>query len=169
MDISVQRQLRLALIAPHGSPEQFVSAMGTMIAGFFIFNPFCCAELPAVGDGPQDDFLADGHGKILNIRTGEFVALVASGIAFVRDAFPDVALPAMHEQVVGHTAAASDIVRRKLTTVGEGALTGGSPLVKGDQLFFKFLIVVFMGQADGAHAAVKPARGNEIRVNGCHG
>jgi hypothetical protein len=143
--------------------------MGTMIAGFFIFNPCCCAELPAVGDGPQDDFFADGHGKVLNIRTGEFIAFVAPGIAFVCCAFPDVALPAMHEQVMGQAAAASDIIRRKPVTVGEGAFTRCLALVKGDQLFFKFLIVVLMGQMDGAHAAIKPAGGNEIRVNGCHG
>jgi hypothetical protein len=142
--------------------------MGAIVPGFFSFNPCCCAELPPVGDGPQYDFLADGHGKIFNIRTGKFVAFVASGIAFVCCALPDVALPAMHEQVMGQAAAASDIFRRKLITVGESAFAGGSPLVKGDQLFFQFLVVVPMSQMDGAHAAVKPAGGNEIRFNGCH-
>ena len=110
MDVSIQIRFRLALIASHGPPEQFGPALGTMVAGFFSFNPFCCAELPAVGDGPQDDFLADGHGKILNIRTGEFIAFVASGITLVCGAFPDVALPAMHEQVMGQAAAAPDIL-----------------------------------------------------------
>jgi hypothetical protein len=111
MDVSVQILFRLALIASHGPPEQFVPAMGTIIPGFFIFNPFRCAELPPVGDGPQDDFFADGHRKILNMGTGKFFALVASGIAFICCAFPDVALLAMHEQVMGQAAAASDIVR----------------------------------------------------------
>ena len=111
MDVLVQIRFRLTLIASLGPPEQFISALGAKVPGFFSFNPFCCAELPPVGDGPQDDFFADGHGKIFNIRTGEFVAFVASGIAPVRCAFPDVALPAMHEQVIGQASAAPDIVR----------------------------------------------------------
>jgi hypothetical protein len=169
MDISVQRQLRLALIAFHDPPEHFVPAMGTMVAGFFIGYPFCCAELPPVGDGAQYDFFADSHVKILNMGTGKFIAFMAPGIAFILCTRSDAALLAMHEQVIGQAAAAMDIVHRKPVAVGERSFAGGSAFVKIEQFFLEFLIVVFMGQADGAHAAVKAAGGNEIRVNGCHG
>ena len=107
----IQIQGSLALIASDNTPEHFVAAMGTMVAGFFILNPFFCAELPPIGDGPHDDFFAHSHGESLNMWAGEFIAFMTSGIAFIFCTLPDLALPAMHEKIVGAAAAAPDIVR----------------------------------------------------------
>jgi hypothetical protein len=108
---SIQIQGSLALVAFHDPAEHFISTVGAIIAGLLIHDPFFCAELPPVGDGPQYDFFADRHGKILNMTAGKFIAFMAAGIAFILCTLPDAALSAMHEKIVGPAAAAPDIVR----------------------------------------------------------
>ncbi len=107
----IQIQRSPALVASHDPAEQFVAAVGAMVAGFFVLDPFFCAELPPIRDGPQYDFFAHSHGKIFNMMTGKFITFMAAGAAFILCAFSYPALHAMHEKIVGAAAAALDIVR----------------------------------------------------------
>jgi hypothetical protein len=93
----VQIQFRFTLIAFYNAPENFIAAFGTKIAGFFIFNPFLSTKLPPIRNGPQYNLFADGHGKIVNVLAGKFIALMTSRVALFLGALPYPALLAMHE------------------------------------------------------------------------
>src|SRR3990172_2507318 len=93
----IQIQLRFTLVTFYNAPYNLIAAFGANIAGFFIFNPFFSANLSPIWNGPQNDLFADSHGKMFNILTGKFITLMASGVAFLSCAGPDLTLPAVHK------------------------------------------------------------------------
>jgi hypothetical protein len=97
----VQIQTRFTLITFNGTPEDSIAALRTNIAGFFVLNPFFSAHLPPIGNSPQNDLFADGHGKIFNILTRKFIALMTSGVTFLSGAGPDLTLSAIHKLFIG--------------------------------------------------------------------
>jgi hypothetical protein len=125
----IQIQQRLTSVTFYHTPEHFVAAFGTYIAGFFIFNPFFGTDLPPIRDRAQYDLFADCHRKVLNVPAGEFVALVTSRVPLLLGAFSDLALPTMHKSVIGQTSAALDIFRCEMFAVGEHTLSGNPSLV----------------------------------------
>jgi hypothetical protein len=160
----VQIQPRFTLIARHNAPENFIAAFGTIIAGFFILDPFFSPKLPPIRNGPQDNLFADSHGEIVNVPAGKFITLMTSRVALFLGALPDIALPAMHKQVIREAAAALDVCHGKLFTVGEGAFAINVSLVKIHQPFFEFFVVIPICDINGTDAAIKSARGNKIRI-----
>jgi len=96
----IQIQTHLTLITSNRAPENFIPALRTNIAGFFILNPFFRTHLSPIRYSPQDNLFAYSHGKIFNILAREFIALVTSSVTFLSCAFPDLALPAVHELFV---------------------------------------------------------------------
>jgi hypothetical protein len=104
----VQIQFRLTPITDDNAPENTVAAFRTDIAGFFICNPFFSADFPPIGNGPQDYFFADCHGKIVDMPTRKFIALMTSGVTSLFCAGPDVTLFAMHKQIIGQASVTPD-------------------------------------------------------------
>lgn len=154
----------LTPVAPHDPPKDGVAAMGTMVPGLFIRHPFFSPPLPAVRDTPENDFFAYRHGEMINMGAWKLAALMASGIASLLCAGSDGTLPAVHEKVFRLAAAAPDVINRQLFAVRERSFPGGVALIKMDQLFFKLLIAIPVCDMDGTDPAIKPARGNKIRV-----
>jgi hypothetical protein len=162
---SVQIQFGFASIASHYAPKEYVSAFRADIAVFFILNPFFGTHLPPVRNGPQYHFLTYGHGKVLNIRAGKVNALMTSVIPLLLGAVPDGALPAMHENVIGQATVATNVVYGQILTVGQLAFARDLSLVKAEKPLLEFLILVPVGDVNGANAAVKAARCYKIRID----
>jgi hypothetical protein len=160
----IKIQFRLALITFDRAPENLVAAFRTDIAGFFILNPFFRPHFPPIGNGPQNNLFANQHGKIFNKTTGEVITLVTAGIAFLLGAGPDLTVPAIHKQIVRQTPLTVDIICGKIFSIGENAFTGNSPFVKAHQPLLKFLIIITMGNINGADTAIKAAGCNKIRI-----
>ena len=89
----------VAFVASSRSSESFVSAIRADIAGFLILDPLFRSNFAPVRNCPQNDLLPDGHGEVIDMLTGELIALMASGNPFFLCAVPDAALPAVHEQI----------------------------------------------------------------------
>jgi len=164
----VQIQLGLAPIAFYRPPEDLLPALRTNIAGLLIPDPLFSAELPPIGDGTQDDLFADGHGKLLNISAGKFIALMAPDITFLQCTGPDLASPAVQKQVIGQATSAAYIADRKICAVSQCAFPGDLPLVEPHQALFEFLVIAAMCDVNGTDSAIEAAWSNKIRVY-CHG
>jgi hypothetical protein len=95
--VLVQIQVRLTLITFYSAPENLTAAFRTNIAGFFILNPFFSTHLSPVRNGPQNNLFANRHGKLFDIQTRKFIALMASGVTFLSCALPDLTLSAVHK------------------------------------------------------------------------
>ena len=96
----VQIQFRFTPVTFDNAPENFIAAFRTKIAGFLILNPFFGTNLSPIRNSTQNNLFANSHGKVVNILTGEFVALMTSGISFVFCAGPDLTLLAMHKLII---------------------------------------------------------------------
>jgi hypothetical protein len=96
---------------------------------------------------------------------GKFITFVASGVPFFLGAGPDLTLPAMHKRFVGQAAPAADVFDGKTFAVGEGPFARNASLVKTQQPFLEFEIVVAVCDIDGTDAAIKTARGNKIGID----
>jgi hypothetical protein len=94
---SVEIQFHFALITFHRAAKNSIAALGTYIAGLFVSNPFFSTELSSVRDSPENNFLANGHCEVVNVLTGEFIALMAPRVPFFFRAFPYFTLATMHE------------------------------------------------------------------------
>ena len=125
----VQVQLRFALITLHGAAENPVAAFRTYVAGLFGLNPFFSAKLPPIRNSAQDNFLANGHREIIDVAARKLTAFVAPGVASLACAFPDLTLPAMHEQVVRSASSAANIFRGEGFAIGQSTLARGFSLV----------------------------------------
>jgi len=97
------------LITFHRSAKNFIAALGTYIAGLFVPNPFFSTELSSIRDSPKNNFLAHGHGKIVNVLTGKFIAFMTAGVSFLFRAIPDLALATMHELLIRQAATAPNV------------------------------------------------------------
>jgi hypothetical protein len=93
----VQIQFHFTLITFYSTPENFIAAFGTNIAGLFVSNPFFSTELSSIWDSPENNLLANGHGEIVNVMTGKFIALMTPGVSFLFCAVPDLTLATMHK------------------------------------------------------------------------
>jgi hypothetical protein len=89
-----------ALITFHRAAKDSVSALRTYISGLFISNPFFGTEFSSIRNSTQNDLLANGHGKIINVIAGKFIALMTPAIPFLHRAFSDLTLAAMHESFI---------------------------------------------------------------------
>ena len=97
----IQIQLNLASIAFHCPSKNSIAAFGAYIAGFFVSNPLVIAELSSIRDSPENNLLSDGHGEIVNIVTGKFIAFMTAGIPFLLCTIPDLTLATMHKPFIG--------------------------------------------------------------------
>jgi hypothetical protein len=104
--------LHFALITFHRSPKNPIAAFGTNIARFFVANPFFITELPSIWDSPENYLFANGHGEIVNIMTGKFIALVTPGVSFLSCAPPDLTLMTMHESFIRQATPALNVFYR---------------------------------------------------------
>jgi hypothetical protein len=154
----VQIQHCFTLIAFYNAPENFIAAFGTIIAGFFILDPFLSTKLPPIRNGSQYNLFADVHGKIVNVPAGKFIALMTSRVALFLGALPDPALLAMHEQISRQATAALDIFHGKLFTVWENAFAVNFSLVNIHQPFLEVGIIITASDINRTDAAIKSAR-----------
>ena len=92
--------MHFALITFHRAAKNFIAAFGTYIAGLFVSNPFFSPELSSIRDSPKNNLLAHGHGKIVNVLTGKFIALMTPGVSFLFRAIPDLALATMRKLLI---------------------------------------------------------------------
>jgi hypothetical protein len=99
-NLLVQIQVGFALITFYSASENFVAAFRADVAGFFVLNPFLSANLPPIGNSPQDNLLANSHGEVLNVLARKLIALMTAGVTFPCCAGPNLTLPAMHELFV---------------------------------------------------------------------
>ena len=90
---------------------------------------------------------------------------MTSGIPLLLGAVPDGALPAMHENVIGQTTVATDIVYGQILTVGQFAFARDLTLVKAEKPLLEFLVLVPMGDVNGTYAAVQAAGCYKIRID----
>jgi hypothetical protein len=109
VEISVQIQLGIALVALHRTPENFLAASWTDVAGFFVLSPFFRTELSSIWDRAQNHLFADSHRKIFDVPAGEFVALMTAGVSFPYRAVSDLTLSAMHKPIIRQAPAAADV------------------------------------------------------------
>jgi hypothetical protein len=75
---SIKIQLRFTLIAFHHATKNLIAALWTYIASLFVSNPFFSSEFSSIRDRPQNNFLANGHGKIINMLARKIIALVTT-------------------------------------------------------------------------------------------
>jgi len=108
-EISVQIQLGFALVALHRTPENFLAASWTDVAGFFVLSPFFRTEFSSIRDRAQNHLFADSHRKIFDVPAGEFVALMTAGVYFPYRAVSDLTLSAMHKPIIRQAHAAADV------------------------------------------------------------
>jgi hypothetical protein len=158
----------VTLIAFNSPAKNPVPAFRAGVAGRFILNPFFSAMFSSIGCGSQYNLFTHRHGKFGNIIAGKFITLVATRIAFFDGAVSYVALLAMHETIVRHAPFAPDIRGCKIFTARQFALARNASLVKRNQSFLQFLIVVAVGHVNGADTAIKAAWGNKRGIRG-HG
>jgi len=93
----VEIQLRVTLVAFYSPPENLIAAFRANIAGFFILNPFFSTNLSPIRNRPQNNLFTNNHGKIFNILTRKFIALMTSGVTLLFCAGPDLTLSAIHK------------------------------------------------------------------------
>jgi hypothetical protein len=161
----IQIQLRFALVASYDAPENFIAAFRANITGLFVLDPFFSADFPPIRHSPQDDLFADRHRKVLDILTRKFLALMTTRVLSFPGAVADFALAAMHEAFIRQTAAAFHVFDRKGFAVRKSALAGNISPVKAQQPLLEFLIVIPVGDVDGADAAIKTTGRNQIRID----
>jgi len=99
------------------------------------------------------------------MRAGKFIALMTSGIPSFLSTVPDRALPAVHENIIGQTAVATDVIYCQIFTVGQLAFARDLALVDAQESLLEFLILIPMGDVHGAYAAVQSAGGYKIRID----
>jgi hypothetical protein len=98
--LSVQIQFPFALIAFYHAAKNLIAAFWTYIAGLFVSNPFFSSEFSSIRDRPQNDFLTNGHGEIIDVLARKITALVTTCVTFFVGACPDRTLLAMHEKII---------------------------------------------------------------------
>jgi len=162
--ILIQIQLRFTPITCYSAPEHLIAAFRTDIAGFFIVNKFFGTDLSPIRDGPQNDLFADSHGKVLDMLTRKFIALMASGVALFPSAVPDSTLSAIDKRFIRQAAAALHIIYGKVFAIGEFAFAGNLSPVKINQPLLEFEIIIAVRDIDGTDPAIKTARSNKIWI-----
>ena len=88
-----------------------VSAMGTLVASFFGFNPFFRSHLAPLRDGPQNYLLSGGNREMVDVLARERIALVTPGIALFPGTRFDCACGTISEHFVGQTTFAANPLR----------------------------------------------------------
>ena len=98
--LSVQIQFPFAFIASHHAAKNLIAAFWTHIAGLFVSNPFFSSEFSSIRDRPQNDFLANGHGEVVDVLARKIIALVTTCVAFFVGAGPDRTVLTMNEKII---------------------------------------------------------------------
>jgi hypothetical protein len=49
---------------------------------------------------PQNDFLASGHGKVVDVLVRKIISIVTTCVTFLFGACPDLTLLIMHEKII---------------------------------------------------------------------
>jgi hypothetical protein len=167
LECLVQIQFNLALVTFHRAAKNSIAAAGTNIARLFVADPSLSAEFSPIWHGPEDDFFADCHRKIVNVRTRKVIAFMTPGIAFHLCTIPDLALVAVHELFSGQAATASNAFYCQRFRIREHALASSSSPVEVYQLLLQFDIVIAVCNINCADPAVETAGRNQIRIY-CH-
>jgi hypothetical protein len=90
---------------------------------------------------------------------------MTSGIPSFLSTVPDRALPAVHENIIGQTAVATDVIYCQIFTVGQLAFARDLALVDAQESLLEFLILIPVGDVHGAYAAVQSAGGYKIGID----
>jgi len=99
-----------------------MATVRTYVPGLLIlYIPFGSHFSP-VRDGPQDDFLPDGHGKVFDVLAGKIVTLMTASIPFLSCAIFDRTRYAVDKRFFGHTALASNVFCCEVSAIGKFAL-----------------------------------------------
>jgi hypothetical protein len=111
----------LALVAPHHASEDLVAAFRAEISVFFVLHPLRGADFPSQRRAPQYHLFSHGHGKFIDEPAGKVIAEMTSGNSFGQSALPDIALPAVHEPIVGQASVAMDILGGQVLAIRQEA------------------------------------------------
>lgn len=98
--------------------------------------------------------------------TGKGITLVTTDIALFASTRSDIALSAVHKRIIGQAPTALDVFYGKTAGIRELTLTLDVALVDMEQSFLEFLIILTMGNVDGADAAIEATRRKEGRIYG---
>jgi hypothetical protein len=78
-------------------------------------NPFFSTNLSPIRNSPQNNLFANSHGKIFNMLTRKFIALMTSGVTFLSRAGLDLIL--YYDFLSIHTGLPTPDPRAFLTSV----------------------------------------------------
>jgi len=98
---------------------------------------------------------------------GKGITLVTTKIALFPGTGSDIALSAVHKGIIGQAPTAVNVFYGEAFGIRELTLTTGVALVDMEQSFLEFLIILTMGNVDGADAAIEATRRKEGRIV-CH-
>jgi len=71
-----------------------------MYSGHLRQVPIFSSEFSSIRDRSQNDFLANGHGEIIDVLTRKIIALVTTCVSFFVGACPDRTLLTMNEKII---------------------------------------------------------------------
>jgi len=98
---SIQVHRFFALVAAFGSSKGCMTATGAMVTLFFHSHPLLGAQITPLRDGPQNNLLSHGHGKVIYVGTWEVGTLVAALVFLFLRARSDLANLAVLEPRAG--------------------------------------------------------------------
>jgi len=102
------------------------------------------------------------------MMTGKVITLVTTEIPLFSCAFFDIALSTVYEGIIRQAPTAMNVCYCKTISIGKLALAMDLALVDVEQSLLEFLIIVAMGNVDGADAAIEATRRNKVRIDGHH-
>jgi len=90
---------------------------------------------------------------------------MAPFVSFFLCAVPDLTLSAVHKPFLRQAPPAPNVFDGQGFAVGEGALAGSASLVKIEQPFFQFGVIVPGGKVDGTDTTIKAAGRKEMGID----
>jgi hypothetical protein len=151
LERSIQIHRFSAGIATLGSPKELIPAMGAEIPLLFRRDPFLRAQLRSRRSCPEDNLLADLHGKILDEVAREALTLVATFVSPFLRTGSHPALLAKLESTIGEAAVAGYFFRR-------------APVNRA-QSFLELPVIFPVSRQYGAHPTIEATGGQQIPVD----
>jgi hypothetical protein len=96
---------------------------------------------------------------VLYIKAGEIIALVTARVSPAPRKVPDKTLFTVEKRLFGKATLAPNVFLGKILTVGKFAL------INAQETFPEFLIVIFCGEENSAHATIQTTRRQQIGID----
>jgi len=100
--------------------------------------------------------------------TGKGITFVTTKIALFPVTHSDIALLTVHDGIIRQAPTTMNVCYCKTISIGKLALAMDLALEDVEQSLLKFLIIVAVGNVDGADGAMEAARRKEVRIDCYH-